>query len=1012
MTNRFRYTPALLIPLLLPVAGTAQAPYPLPRYDLDIRLDVAGHTVAVHEKVAWTNPGPRPATELVFNAHSHFKLSGKDVPLTAKMFEILRMMPGETLDLEGHACEVKRVTLAAVLPPGPSPLLVETQELGFSYQKDNDSALVVPLPHPVEAGDTVAVEIEFVLRLPQKQGRWGQWRDVTFLSNFLPVLAYYGDSGWQPTPYVMWHQPFFNEAGLYSARLTLPAGQEVACTAPVVEDKNLDGGLRQLDFAPCFARDFAILCSARFRTFVAEAGDLRVCCLAFPEHEHYARFMLQSACDALKTYAQWFGPYPYPQFTIVESYFGWNSNECSGLIMVDERIFDMPHAAYSFVDYLVAHETCHQWWYNVVGTNGYAETWMDEGLATWFSYRLMEKKYGKNDLLVHYPRWLCWLPNVHREDYRYFNLYGTLARGEAGPTVQEFPKFGHLVNLYSMCYERGGKIVGMIEDRLGEERFLDFMRRIYARYHFRILRVADFRRELEEYTGSSWEEFWQNWLYGAGMTDWCVEDVSIVATGGSPVAKPATGEPPVATDLPSPCQVTVLLRQKAEYTEPTVLGFCLDGGRGYQVRVPITLQPGIVELQDVPGHVETLSGKCVRVEITLPCRPTQVAIDPDQVLPDRNPVNNYWKTPINFRFTGVYTFLDETDLTNAYDRWNVTVGPWFFAPTYDDPFFTRAPRLGFRAGAFRTGEFEGGVYTAYRTDYHDVVAGLDMVLDHWPWPHTEVGLVAERRLAGLLRGEQEANRGVLYGRYVIDYGDSLYLPPFQYVETFATIQDDLLPSARQTVPGAEPFKHQGLAGLHYHLNYLTPYWDPEGGLALDASYASGVEIPGEGQDVDGSQQVVGQFTYVQSFPDGLGWFSDTRLAFRAYGAFGLPSRIQYFSLGGEELFRGFDLSQQQGSSMWVGSVEWRVPLIQHLNRGVCDNALEVRNVYGALFCDVGDIYLNGQSVGGVATAAGAGLRVDVSWFAFVDRTILRFDVAKTVNAATPMQFWVGIEHPF
>ena len=69
-------------------------------------------------------------------------------------------------------------------------------------------------------------------------------------------------------------------------------------------------------------------------------------------------------------------------------------------------------------------------------------------------------------------------------------------------------------------------------------------------------------------------------------------------------------------------------------------------------------------------------------------------------------------------------------------------------------------------------------------------------------------------------------------------------------------------------------------------------------------------------------------------------------------------------------------------------------------------------MYGVAFWDVGDVYLRGETVGGIAHAVGGGLRFDVSWFTFVERTILRLDVAKTVNSPTPWQVWVGIEHPF
>ncbi|HEY7428456.1 MAG TPA: hypothetical protein VH682_29760, partial [Gemmataceae bacterium] len=134
--------------------------------------------------------------------------------------------------------------------------------------------------------------------------------------------------------------------------------------------------------------------------------------------------------------------------------------------------------------------------------------------------------------------------------------------------------------------------------------------------------------------------------------------------------------------------------------------------------------------------------------------------------------------------------------------------------------------------------------------------------------------------------------------------------------------------------------------------------------------------------------------------------------FRLYGAYGLPNYVEYFALGGSELFRGFSLAQRQGNLLWVGSVEWRFPVVRNVNWSCFDHALCLRNIFAAAFCDVGDVYLSGQSIGGVSEAVGAGLRLDVSWFTFVERTIFRFDAAKTVNSTAPPQVWFGIEHPF
>jgi hypothetical protein len=861
------------------------------------------------------------------------------------------------------------------------------------------TTLVVPLPAAVGCGESIAVELHFRFRLPPKQGRWGQWAGVTYLSNWLPVLAVYDEQGWHPVPYIPWHQPWFNEAGIYSARVTLPADQVLASTGSVRGCVELGDGWKQVEIGPVPARDFALLCSSRYQEFCGNVGPVRVRVVAFPEHAHYAQVMVRVACEAIDTYSRWIGPYPYPEFTIAESYFGWNGNECSGLVMIDERVFAMPHLAENYVDYLVSHEICHQWFYNVIGTNGYCETWMDEGLATYLSHRLENLKHGKNNPILKYPGGLEWLPNIHRENYRYYGLFGTYGRGEMGPTVQPIDKFGHVVNLFTMAYDKGSRLVGMIEDRLGEAAFLDFLHIIYCRYHFRILRVCDFQRELEEYTGSSWEEFFRNWVYGAGLCDWAVTKVKVYPQGEHRCQHPQAAG----------CRVSVLLEQKADIAEQTVLGVRLDDGDGWQMRIPILPQVPYLELDDPPATVRWRSEREVEVEMTLPCKPTQIGVDPDRVLVDCEPTNILWKPGCRFRFTPLYTMLEETDLTNDYHRWNFICGPWMYGQTYNDPWFTRTNEFGLRAGVYRTQRFSGGGYLVYRTDYQDIAVGVDAFRDHWPFAKTQVGFCAEYSLTQF-DDEDACNRGVLYGRYVLTYGSSLYLPPFQYVEAFASIQDNALPEPDTFVFGAKRFNNQTTLGLHYHLNYLTPYWDPEGGIKFDATFANGLPVRGNDQVFNNLSAQLSTVKYLSFLPGD--WLSATRLAARLYGGIAWPTDGEFFTLGGSMLFRGYSIAQRQGSRVWVASLEWRLPLCREVAWDCCDHCVGVRNVYLVPFYDAGAIYVRGETVGNLAHAVGAGLRVDLAWFSMIERTVMRLDAAKTVNDNTPWQFWFGVQHPF
>ncbi len=1039
----------LLFALLVLGLGSAsvragEPPAWLPRYDVTMDLDVAGHTARVQMHATWTNRHKTSASELVFNAHAHYVVPEAEIGFEAKMLEILRVNPGEALGYTTPPLEVTKATL-----DGKTPI-----DLKFDYQGDTHTALVVKLPHPVAENEAVTIVLEITMHLPEKQGRWGQWEGVTFLSNWLPVFAVYDDvllpapknvedkptnlGHWRPTPFIPWHQPFFNESGVYHVTVTLPCDQEVATTGSVVRTTPLKGGKKEVEIVANGVRDFAFLCSKRFKVFEGEVpvqagvpAPVKVHVVAFPEHEFYAKEMVRIATEAIVAYSRWFGPYPYPDFTICEAFFGWNGNECATLVMIDERVFGMPHVGVAYVDYLISHEVCHQWFYNLIGTNGYCETFMDEAFASYFSNRLMDRKHGHDNTLIAYPRGLEWAPNVRRQDFHSYGLYGTLGRGENSPAIQDMPKYGHLVNLFSMCYDKGSRIVGMIEDRLGEESFLDFMRIIYSRYRYRILRAADLQRELEAYTDEPWDEFFKYWLYGPGLSDWAIDKVTVLPPPS--MCRPSRLRPCAKMDdacklgeANGKTRVVVRLKQKEQYAEQTVLGFSMPGSEGYPIRIPIFPQAKSYHLDEPPTSFETVGDREYRVEILLPAVPTQIAVDPDQVLVDKDPANNYWKTPVRWRVTPLYSFLDETDLTNYYDRWNVIAGPWIYSAVYDDPWYPRGTLLGVRAGAYRTQFFTGGVYAAYRTDYRDVVVGADGLWDHWPDHHFQTGFNAEQRLATAYSAENQATRGVAFERYIIDYGDSLYLPPIHYVEAFASYQDNFLPFVKNPDPRGERYEHASTVGAHYRLDYRTPYWDPEGGFLFDAAYEGGVAQVGGYRAV---HRTSAEAAYVQGFPDlsayclGLpavhdavrpacSWLSDTRLAVRLYGATSMPGRGEFFTLGGSNLYRGFDLSQRQGSTVWVGSVEWRVPLATRLHYDMIDHAVGLRNVYGAAFYDVGDALVYNHSTGPVAHAVGGGIRLDVSWFSFVERTTLRFDVAKTLNSNTPTQFWFGVDLPF
>src|SRR5438552_3289469 len=112
MVGRQPFTLGLLLFALgIPVHHSwgGEPPPWLPKYDLDIRLDTSQRGGEVIERVTWTNSSGKGVSEIVFNAHAHYTVPGKDIGTLAKTLEILRMSPSDALSLDGPALQVREV---------------------------------------------------------------------------------------------------------------------------------------------------------------------------------------------------------------------------------------------------------------------------------------------------------------------------------------------------------------------------------------------------------------------------------------------------------------------------------------------------------------------------------------------------------------------------------------------------------------------------------------------------------------------------------------------------------------------------------------------------------------------------------------------------------------------------------------------------------------------------------------------------------------------------------------
>jgi hypothetical protein len=935
-------------------------PRGLPRYDIAARIDPAGRKVVARERVVFTNRSKVLARELVFHVYPRYKVPEKDRIKLARTMEVLRLSPEEAMDETGRRMDITRV-------------LVESGPTRFSFDTGDGTILTVPLNRAVQPGGQAVAEIEFAVQLPEKWGRWGNYQGVTYLLNWYPVLAHHDDQGWDRTPFVPWHQPWYQEAGHYTVVADLPARQVVASSGRIVGRQARPDGSQRLTIEASPARDFALVCSEQFRTFERRVGLTTVRVHGLSGQEANAQAALDFACEVIPLYEKWFGPYCDTEFEIAPSFFGWNGNECSGLVLLDDRVMRLPSAGKRYIDHLVTHETCHQWWWNTVGTNGYAETFMDEGLVNCFTALRLDAKYGRNGPLITWPKGLTWLPTIGREDLRLSGYYGWRRKGGDGAIIQDLNSMGNLLTLFSLAYDRGGKVVEMIHNRLGDERFFTFFQKLYTDYAYKTLRYADFKRELIAFDPQGdWSRFLAGWIESHKETDWVVQQVRV-----GPLVK-------ADADVR---QVTVEIQQKGQMTEPTVvLCRCPEG----DLRVPIW--PDRTSYQ-VPGAQVQRQGEQWVVTMDAPGEPTQIEVDPDHTLLDAQPENNRWKPEISWRLTPLLTPLDMSSQFQSYDRVSAVAGP----------FVDQYARAGFKAGFQKHNRWQIIGWAGTEPALREAIFGGQATLYHLPGTNWATGFFYEEGLYNFYNDRRHSGGRFFLRKRLLESSSFIVDDPV-FFEVYYGLGNEFWPGD----DGRPVNTYLGAVGARYRQNTQFPYWDPVQGGLIDIVAEYGNALIASKLNY---ARMYAEYGLVRTVPESWGILPNSRFAFRAYAGYSTPGNAALFRLGGGQRLRAIDLTAQEGSSVWLMTVEWRFPIWREINHDVLDHMLTFRHLYGAAFYDVGQSFLSNHW-GPIVHGPGFGLRWDVILFSFLERATLRLDIAQPIGVRGGPVLWFGINQIF
>jgi aminopeptidase N len=108
-------------------------------------------------------------------------------------------------------------------------------------------------------------------------------------------------------------------------------------------------------------------------------------------HEAEAKKHFEQVVPMLKIFEKYFGPYPFPKdgYALIESSY-WGMEHQSA-IAYGNKFNNLPD--YDF-DFIIIHESLHEWFGNSLSIKDHAELWIHEAFATYAEWIYLEERYN------------------------------------------------------------------------------------------------------------------------------------------------------------------------------------------------------------------------------------------------------------------------------------------------------------------------------------------------------------------------------------------------------------------------------------------------------------------------------------------------------------------------------------------------------------------------------------------------------------------------------------------
>jgi hypothetical protein len=378
----------------------------------------------------------------------------------------------------------------------------------------DETVMKLPLPKPLLPENTISLEIEFVVKLPQIFFRMGYSGKTFVMGQWFPKMAVLEEDGsWNAHQYHA-NSEFFADFGTYDVSITLPLEYVVGATGYLQEEKTNQDSTKTLVYHAEDVHDFVWVADPDYLVSKRMVDGVDLEFLYKPAHKRKVERIMDGAEFALKYYGSAFGNYHYKKFTMADAGIGMGGGAMEYPMFITISPFMLLTDKIKLDELVLFHEIAHQWWYGMVASNEFEEAWLDEGFAVYSERKALEEKFGQVANLVN-----VWEIKIGDEDLA---KLGYLLDPQSDIIVKNSWEFQDFLSYQANVYYKASLLLQTLENLLGKEKMQELLRAYFERYKFKHPKTEDFIRLANEISGEDLNPYFFQFLFGTGVCDYQV----------------------------------------------------------------------------------------------------------------------------------------------------------------------------------------------------------------------------------------------------------------------------------------------------------------------------------------------------------------------------------------------------------------------------------------------------------------------------------------------------------